>query len=135
MRCCLMACLLKVLSDMLQSLQPLSYIYICPKPKVKLGPTKSSIRSHRVSSDISTAKTLINSVSPMGSRSHRDGLANSLLPIAIISVTPKYAIGLTECAWPTLCFAYYPNRSKRVHVIGLTEITLCPKPSSSVPPS
>ena len=34
-----MACLLKVLSDMLQSPQPLSHIHICPKPKVKLGPT------------------------------------------------------------------------------------------------
>ena len=34
-----MACLLKVLSDMLQSPQPLSQIQICPKPKVKLGPT------------------------------------------------------------------------------------------------
>ena len=39
MRCCLMACLLKVLSDMLQIPQPLSHIHICPKPKVKLGPT------------------------------------------------------------------------------------------------
>ena len=33
-----MACLLKVLSDMLQSPQPLSHFHICPKPKVKLGP-------------------------------------------------------------------------------------------------
>ena len=32
-----MACLLKVL--MLQSPQPLSHFHICPKPKVKLGPT------------------------------------------------------------------------------------------------
>ena len=39
MRCCLMACLLKVLSDMLQNPQPLSHFHICPKPKVKLGPT------------------------------------------------------------------------------------------------
>ena len=35
-----MDCLLKVLSDMLQSPQPLSHIYICPKPKFKLGPTE-----------------------------------------------------------------------------------------------
>ena len=34
-----MACFLKVLSDMVQSPQPLSHIHICPKPKVKLGPT------------------------------------------------------------------------------------------------
>ena len=39
MRCCLMAFLLKMLSDMLQSPQPLSQIQICPKPKVKLGPS------------------------------------------------------------------------------------------------
>ena len=34
-----MGFLLKVLSDMLQRPQPLSHIHICPKPKVKLGPT------------------------------------------------------------------------------------------------
>ena len=34
-----MACLLKMLSDMLQNPQPLSHIHIYPKPKVKLGPT------------------------------------------------------------------------------------------------
>ena len=37
-----MACLLKMLSDMLQNPQPLSDIQICPKPKVELGPTNSS---------------------------------------------------------------------------------------------
>ena len=36
-----MACLLKVLSDILQNPQPLPHIHICPKPKVKLGPTDS----------------------------------------------------------------------------------------------
>ena len=41
MRCCLMACLLEVLSDMLHNPQLLSHIQICPKPKVKLGPTDS----------------------------------------------------------------------------------------------
>ena len=34
-----MACLLKVLGDMLQNPQPLSHIHICPIPKVKLSPT------------------------------------------------------------------------------------------------
>ena len=38
MRCCLMVYLLKMLSDMLQSPQPLSQFQICPKPKVKLVP-------------------------------------------------------------------------------------------------
>ena len=36
-----MVYLLKILIDMLQNPQPLSHIHICPKPKVKLGPTDS----------------------------------------------------------------------------------------------
>ena len=71
----------------------------------------------------------------MGSRSHRDGLANSLFPVAIISVSPRYAIGPIEFAWPTLCLAYYQNRSHRVWVIGQTEFWIYPNPSTSVPPS
>ena len=43
-----MACLLKVLSDMLQNPRLLYHIHICPKLKVKLGPTEFSIRRHRV---------------------------------------------------------------------------------------
>ena len=89
-----MACLLKVLRDMLQSPQPLSHFHICPKPKVKLGPTDLTYPAPPSSLVI----TLINSVSPMGSRSHRDGLVNSLLPIALISVSPRYEIGPTEFA-------------------------------------
>ena len=34
-----MSYLLKMLSDMLQNPQLPSHIHICPKPKVKLGPT------------------------------------------------------------------------------------------------
>ena len=93
------------------------------------------IRRHRVPLVISHCQTLISSVSPMGSRSHRDGLANSLLPIAIFSVPPRYAIGSTEFAWPNLSFTYYPNRSHRVWVIGQTEFWIYPNPSTSVPPS
>ena len=33
--------LLKMPSDMHQNTQPLSHIHICPKPKVKLGPTET----------------------------------------------------------------------------------------------
>ena len=36
-----MACLLKMLSDMLRNPQLPSHIHIRPKPKVKLGPTVS----------------------------------------------------------------------------------------------
>ena len=56
MRCCLMVCLLKVLSDMLQSPQPLSHIHICPKPKVKLGPTDLIYLAPPSSLDIATAR-------------------------------------------------------------------------------
>ena len=55
MRCCLMACLLKVLSDMLQSPQLLSHIHICPKPKVKIGHTDSSYPAPPSSDVIATA--------------------------------------------------------------------------------
>ena len=56
MRCFLMACLFKVLSDMLQSPQPLSHIHICPKPKVKLSPTEISYPAPPSSLDIATAR-------------------------------------------------------------------------------
>ena len=49
-----MACLLKVLSDMLQSPQLLSHIHICPKPKVKLGPTEISYLAPPSSPDKAT---------------------------------------------------------------------------------
>ena len=56
MRCCLMVYLLKVLSDMLQSPQPLSQIQICPKPKVKLGPTDLIYPAPPSSFDLANAK-------------------------------------------------------------------------------
>ena len=51
-----MACLLKVLSDMLQSPQLLSHFQICPKPKVKLGPTDLIHPAPPSSLDIATAR-------------------------------------------------------------------------------
>ena len=56
MRCCLMRILLKMLSDMLQNPQPLSHIHICPKPKVKLGPTKMFYPAPPSSPDIASAR-------------------------------------------------------------------------------
>ena len=50
-----MACFLKVLSDMLQSPQPLSLIHICPNPKVKLGPTETFYPAPPSSLDMATA--------------------------------------------------------------------------------
>ena len=51
-----MACLLKVLSDMLESPQLLSHIHICPKPIVKLGPTETFYPAPLSSIDIATAR-------------------------------------------------------------------------------
>ena len=51
-----MGFLLKVLSDMLQSPQPLSHIHICPKPKVKLGPTETFYLAPPSSLDTATAR-------------------------------------------------------------------------------
>ena len=56
MRCCLMAFLLKMLSDMLQNPQLLSHIHICPKTKVKLGPTETLYPAPPSSVDITTAR-------------------------------------------------------------------------------
>ena len=49
-----MACLLKVLSDMLQKPSTTFSIHICPKPKVKLGPTEISYPAPPSSLDIAT---------------------------------------------------------------------------------
>ena len=56
MRCCLMIYLLKMLSDMLQSPQLLSNIQICPKLKVKLGPTNLIYQAPPSSFDIAIAR-------------------------------------------------------------------------------
>ena len=75
-----MACLLKVLSDMLQSPQPLSQIPICPKPKVKLGPTDLIYPAPPSSLDIAIARN-----------PNEFGLTDRKL-------------GLTEMGLQTLCF-------------------------------
>ena len=51
-----MGFLLKMLSDMLRSPQPLSHIQIYPKPKVKLGPTETFYLAPPSSVDIATAR-------------------------------------------------------------------------------
>ena len=75
-----MACLPNVLSDMLQIPQPLSHFHICPKPKVKLGPTDLIHPAPPSSLDIATARN-----------PNQFGLTNSDL-------------GLTEMGLQTLCF-------------------------------
>ena len=73
-----MGFLLKVLSDMLQNPQPLSHIHICPKPKVKLGPTKTFYPAPPSSFDIAT------SINP-----------NQLCLTDGISVSPRWACKLS----------------------------------------
>ena len=51
-----MACLLKVLSDMLQNPQPLSHSTFVLNPKVKLGPTDLIYPASPSSFDIATAR-------------------------------------------------------------------------------
>ena len=131
--------LLKVLSDMLQRPQILSHIHICPKPKVKLGPTDLIYLAPPSSFDIAIARNPNQfgltdgiSVSPrwayklsvaccnhfglteMSDRSHRDCNVNSLFPFRNISVSPKRA-----------------NRSHRVYLTN-SVVSLLPK---SVSPS
>ena len=135
MRCCLMDCLLKMLSDMLQNPQPLSHFHICPKPKVKLGPTDVIYPVPPSSLDIATARN-----------PNQFGLTDG------ISVSPRWAcklcvaccnnFGLTEIcnrshrvSLTNSLFACYQNWSHRVYVIGQTGLRFYPNPSTSVPSS
>ena len=114
MRCCLMACLLKVLSEMLQNPQPLSHIHICPKPEVKLGPTDLIYQAPPSSFDIATARN-----------PNQFGLTDG------ISVSPRWA-----CKLSLACCNYFSptETSNRSHRVCLTNslFSLLPK---SVPPS
>ena len=75
-----MVYLLKMLRDMLQSPQPRSQIQICPKPKVKLGPTDLIYPAPPSFFDIATARN-----------PNQFGLTDRDL-------------GLTEMGLQTLCF-------------------------------
>ena len=133
--CFLIVYLLKVLSDILQSPQPLSRIHICPKPRVKLGPTEISYPAPPSSLDIATARN-----------PSQIGLTGG------ISVSPRWACklfvaccnhsGLIEicnrshqvCLTNSL-FSHYQNWTHRVCVIAQTEFRIYPNPRTSVPPS
>src|SRR3989337_3181818 len=98
MRCCLMVFLLKVLSDIAPKSSATSFIQIYPNPTFQLGPTEFSYPEPPSSFGLSHCQTLTNWIHRYESRSHRDGLANSLLLVAIILVPPRIAIGTTEMA-------------------------------------
>ena len=85
MRCCLMRLLLKFLSDMLKSPQLLSHIHICPKPKVKLGPTESFYPAPPSSVDIATARN----PSPFGLTNRDLGLTEMGLQSLCMDLLPK----------------------------------------------
>ena len=89
MRCCLMAYLLKVLSDALQSNQLLSHIHIWPKPKAKIGHTDSFYPAPPSSDVIATA-----------TNPRQIGLTDRDL-------------GLTEMGLQTLCYLLQYFRSYR----------------------
>ena len=116
-----MACLLKVLSDMLQSPQPLSHIYICPKLKVKLGPTDLIYLAPPSLLDMATARN-------PNQFGFTDGISvsprwdcNLSVALRNISVKPRQAIGPTKIAMQTLCFSFITFRSNRDERIGPTE--------------
>ena len=75
-----MGCLLKCLVICSENPQPLSHIHICPKPKVKLGPTETFYPAPPSSLDIATA------TNP-----------------SLFGLTDR-DLGLTEMGFQTLCF-------------------------------
>ena len=89
--------LLKVLSDMLQSPQPLSQIHICPIPKVKLNPTDLIYLVPQNSLDIATARNL-----------NQFGLTDG------ISVSPRWACKLSIAYCNNFGLTWICNRSHRV---------------------
>ena len=130
-----MACLLKVLTDMLQSPQPLSHIHICPKPKVKLSPTGSFYPVPPSSLDIATARN-----------PNQVGLTDG------ISVSPRWACKLSivycNIFGPTeKMYSVTPSLPDQLSVllitksvplscvIGQIEMRFYPNPCTSVPPS
>ena len=102
-----MACLLKVLSDMLQSPQPLSHFQICPTPNIQLGPTDSFYPEPPSSVDIATARN-------PNQFGLTDGISVSLRWACKLSVAYWNYFGLTKiCSLPhrvwltNSLFAYY----------------------------
>ena len=122
MRCCLMACLLKMLSDMLQKH---STTFSHPH----MSQTKSQTRPHRnfLSDAIEFSwhshchKTLVFLVSPIGISVSQRWDCKLSISLRNISVQPKWEIGPTEFTMQTLCFPFVTFRSNRNERIGPTE--------------
>ena len=135
---------------MLQSPQLLSHIHICPKPKVKLGPTYSFYPAPPSSDVIATATNprqigltdrdlgltdrdlgpLPKSVSPsLSNRYYRDYNANSLVNLLPKSVLPSLCNRSHRVCLTNSLVSLLPKSVHRVCVIGHTKITLCPNPN------
>ena len=112
-RCCLMRFLFKMLSDMLQSPQLLSHIHICPKPKVKLGPTDLIYSAPPSSFDIAIARN-----------PNQFGLTDG------ISVSPRWACKLSVTCCNHFDLTEICNRS---HWVCLTNSLFCLLPKSVSP--
>ena len=108
-----MILLLKCLVILLQNPQPLFLSKYVQNLNSNSAPPIFPTRSHRVHLHLATVKNLTIWFHRYGTRSHRDGPTNSLLPVAIILVSRKCAIDPTEFAWPTLYLLFAE--------IGLTE--------------
>lgn len=113
-----MDCLLKVLSDMLQSPQPLFYFHICPKPKVKLGPTDLIYLAPPSSLDIATA------INPNQFGLTEMGLKTLYFPLQLFrshrdmqSVPLSLLDQLSVCSLPKSVSPSLRNRSNRVEVL------------------
>ena len=113
MRCCLMVYMLKMLSDIAAKPSTIFSFQICPNVKVKLGPTEIFYTTPPSSFDIATARNPNTSVTRIRISVSPRWPWNSLFPFCNILVSPKWAIGHTEFAWPTLFLLFAE--------IGLTE--------------
>jgi hypothetical protein len=130
MRCCLMACLLKILSDIAPKPTTTFSIQICQNPKLQLGPTDSFYPAPPGSYDTATARNPNSLVTPIRiSVSPRWPCQLPVISCNYFSLT-KIAIGLTEMAWPILCCPISSLRSHRVDAIGVTEMRFALNPSN-----
>jgi len=130
-----MTWLLKCFVILLQNHQPVSLSKYVQTQNFNSSPPIFPTRSHRVHLDLASAKTLTDRIHRFGSRPHRDGLANSLLPCC------NYFVHTENCNWyhrdssQTLCCLIASLWSHRVDAIGATETQFCPSHYTSLHPS
>jgi hypothetical protein len=130
-----MVYLLKMLSDIAPKPSTTFSFQICPKPKVKLGPTDISYPAPPSSFDIATARNPNTSVTPIRiSISPRCPCKLCVACCNYFGLT-EIVIGHTELARHLLCCLIASLRSHRVDAIGATELMFALSPITLVPPS